>query len=165
MSANKPLTRKQQFWLEHIKAAEASQQSLASYAQEHSLPIKNFYNARSGIELAAGGFKLAAMKEMAADNLPNDVDALNALLLTAHKKIDSLKQRLSAVIYHYDPGRGQAVAKRLLTEYCGYLQTDAWHAYDAVHDENIIAVACWALAKSKPSPKLKQAIAFIQKRY
>lgn len=85
----------------------------------------------------------------------------------------------SSVIYHYDPGRGQAVAKRLLAGYRGYLQTDAWHAYDAVHGEDIIPVACWAhsrrkfneaekalpKARQKRSGKIQQAIAFIQRLY
>jgi len=55
----------------------------------------------------------------------------------------------SSIIYHYDPGRGQRVATRLLAGYQGYLQTDAWHAYDAVHSDQITAVACWAHARRK----------------
>lgn len=85
----------------------------------------------------------------------------------------------SAVIYHYDPGRGKAVPERLLSDYQGYLQTDAWHAYDAVHGDTIIAVGCWAHARrkfkdaEKAQPKSKQtragriqkAISYIQKLY
>jgi transposase len=85
----------------------------------------------------------------------------------------------SSIIYHYDPGRGQAVPKRLLEGYCGYLQTDAWPAYNAVHSEHITAVACWAharrkftdaekalpKAKRKRSGKTYQAIRYIQKLY
>lgn len=68
----------------------------------------------------------------------------------------------SAILYHYDPKRGQAVPQRLLSEYRGYLQTDAWHAYDAVHGEDITAVGCWAHARrkfkeaQKALPKAKQ---------
>jgi transposase len=87
----------------------------------------------------------------------------------------------SAIIYHYDPGRGQAVPTRLLEGYSGYLQTDAWHAYDAVHGEHITAVGCWAHARRKfkqaekalPKSKRKrngnskthQAIVYLQKLY
>lgn len=68
----------------------------------------------------------------------------------------------TSLIYYYDPGRGQAVAQRLLAGYQGYLQTDAWHAYDAVHGEHITAVGCWAHARrqfkdaQKALPKSKQ---------
>jgi hypothetical protein len=85
----------------------------------------------------------------------------------------------SSLIYHYDPGRGQAVAQRLLAGYQGYLQTDAWHAYDAVHGEHITAVGCWAHARrqftdaQKALPKSKQkrggaiqqALDYIKKLY
>ena len=50
MPLNKRLTSKQQYWLDHINAAEESQQSMAVYAQKHNLPIKNFYNARSALK-------------------------------------------------------------------------------------------------------------------
>lgn len=85
----------------------------------------------------------------------------------------------SSILFHYDPARTQAVAKRLLEDYQGYLQTDAWHAYDAVHSERITAVGCWAHARrkfkdaQKALPKTKQArdgkltkaLNFIQKLY
>lgn len=85
----------------------------------------------------------------------------------------------SSIIYHYDPGRGQEVATRLLEGYQGYLQTDAWHAYDAVHSKGIVAVACWAHArrkfkdaekalpkgKRKSNPSLQRALGFIQALY
>ena len=89
----------------------------------------------------------------------------------------------SSILYHYDPGRGQTVAKRLLDGYRGYLQTDAWHAYDAVHSEDVIAVGCFAHARRKfkeaeqalPKSKRKrigneagkthQALKFIQQLY
>lgn len=85
----------------------------------------------------------------------------------------------SSIIFHYDPGRGRAVTQRLLLDYEGYLQTDAWHAYDAVHSEVITAVGCWAHARRKfkdaqkalpkakqnTGGKLQQALAFVQKLY
>lgn len=84
-----------------------------------------------------------------------------------------------AIIYHYDPGRGQAVAKRLLAGYQGYLQTDAWSAYEAVHSDTVTAVACWAHARRKfieaekalpknqrkRSGRIHQALAYIAKLY
>ena len=87
----------------------------------------------------------------------------------------------SSILYHYDPGRGQAVAKRLLDGYRGYLQTDAWHAYEAVHSDDVVAVGCFAHARRKfkeaekvlPKAKRKgheagkthQALKFIQQLY
>ncbi|MCI0504592.1 MAG: IS66 family transposase [Gammaproteobacteria bacterium] len=85
----------------------------------------------------------------------------------------------SSLIYHYDPGRGKAVPKRLLADYQGYLQTDAWHAYDAVHSDAITAVGCWAHARrkfkeaqkalpksqQKRSGRIEQALSYIQKLY
>ena len=44
-----------------------------------------------------------------------------------------------SIIYHYDPGSGQATAGRLQ----GYLQSDGRHAYEAVHSDDLIGVACW----------------------
>ena len=81
-----------------------------------------------------------------------------------------------SVIYHYDPSRGQQVVLRLLSGYQGHLQTDAWQAYEAIHSDAVIAVGCWAHARrkfkdaekaqgKKASPKLMQAIAYIQKLY
>lgn len=80
-----------------------------------------------------------------------------------------------SVIYHYDPGRGQAVVKRLLEGYRGYLQSDGWHAYEAVHDNDIIGVACWAHVRRKfkdaekanktRSPRIKHAVLTIQQLY
>jgi len=85
----------------------------------------------------------------------------------------------SSIVFHYDPGRGQAVPQRLLMDYEGYLQTDAWHAYDAVHSEAIVSVGCWAHARRKfkdaekalpksqknKTGKTQQALSFIQKLY
>lgn len=85
----------------------------------------------------------------------------------------------ASIIYHYDPGRGQHVPQRLLAGYQGYLQTDAWHAYDIVHGEQITAVGCWAHARrkfkeaEKALPKsqqtqrgpIQQAIHFIKQLY
>lgn len=87
--------------------------------------------------------------------------------------------RQSAILYHYDPGRGQAVPQRLLDGYRGYLQTDAWQAYAAVHGEHITAVGCWAHARrkfkdaekalpksnGKRSGPIQQAIGYLQQLY
>ena len=80
-----------------------------------------------------------------------------------------------SVIYHYDPGRGQAVVKRLLEGYQGYLQSDGWHAYEAVYSDDIIGVACWAHVRRKfkeaekanktGSTRIKHAVATIQRLY
>jgi hypothetical protein len=54
------------------------------------------------------------------------------------------------VLYHYDPGRGAEVAKRLLEGFSGYLQTDGYagyHAAVAVH--GLTPVGCMAHARRK----------------
>ena len=38
-----PLTRKQQFWLDHIQAADRSNGSIAAYAAQHSISAKALY--------------------------------------------------------------------------------------------------------------------------
>ena len=43
MNTDTQLTSKQAFWLEHIQAADRSDQSLSSYAQTHELNVKQFY--------------------------------------------------------------------------------------------------------------------------
>ena len=65
--------------------------------------------------------------------------------------------------------------KRLLEGYQGYLQSDGWHAYDAVHSEDIIGVACWAHVRRKfkdaekanktKSTRIRQAVATLQRLY
>lgn len=37
------LTPKQQFWLDHLRACERSEQSMKGYAQHHGLSISAFY--------------------------------------------------------------------------------------------------------------------------
>ncbi len=41
------LTQKQEFWLAHVKQAEASDGSLSAYAKQHQLNLKLFYNMRA----------------------------------------------------------------------------------------------------------------------
>ena len=42
----KPLTAKQQFWFDHISAAQRNGQSLSDYAAIHQLNLKALYNWR-----------------------------------------------------------------------------------------------------------------------
>ena len=44
---SKPLTQKQQYWLEHSRAADNSHLSFSAYAKEHQLNIQAFYNYRN----------------------------------------------------------------------------------------------------------------------
>lgn len=87
----------------------------------------------------------------------------------------------SAILFHYDPSRGQAVAKGLLADYRGYIQADGYEVYAAVaaSSENITLVGCMAHArrkfdeavkaqgkKGKPkSGKAMMGLAYIQKLY
>jgi transposase len=60
------------------------------------------------------------------------------------------------VRYHYDPGRGAGVAKRLLEGFEGYLQTDGYDGYNAVVAANdLIHVGCWAHARRRFSDAVK----------
>ena len=45
--APKPLTRQQRYWLEHIKACEASGRPVAVYAREQGLAAQALYNWKS----------------------------------------------------------------------------------------------------------------------
>lgn len=44
---SKPLTKKQQYWLDHSRAADSSHLSFSEYAKEHQLNIQAFYNYRN----------------------------------------------------------------------------------------------------------------------
>ena len=60
------------------------------------------------------------------------------------------------VLYHYDPGRGAGVAKRLLEGFRGYLQTDGYDGYNtAVATHHLIHVGCMAHARRRFSDALK----------
>ncbi len=41
-----PMTAKQQYWMSHLEAADASQMSLTDYAKANGLKAKDLYNAR-----------------------------------------------------------------------------------------------------------------------
>ncbi len=82
------------------------------------------------------------------------------------------------VLYHYDPGRGAAVATRLLDGFKGYLQTDGYDGYNAVvASNNLIHVGCMAHARrrfhdavkaqgrNKTRGKAHRGLALIQKLY
>jgi transposase len=54
------------------------------------------------------------------------------------------------VLYDYVPSRGGAVVKKLLTDYCGILQTDGYAAYDAfVTGRDVVHVGCLAHCRRK----------------
>lgn len=60
------------------------------------------------------------------------------------------------VLYHYDPGRGAGVAKRLLDGFTGYLQTDGYDGYNAaVATHRLMHVGCMAHARRKFSEAVK----------
>jgi transposase len=55
------------------------------------------------------------------------------------------------VLFEYDPTRSASVPKRLLEGYCGYLQTDAYPAYQSAVGEQagIVRVGCMAHCRRK----------------
>ena len=80
------------------------------------------------------------------------------------------------ILYHYAPGRGAEVAKEMLGNYEGYLQTDGYEAYDRACEtaENVVHVGCWAHVRrkffdaqksSKKAGSAEMALAMIAKLY
>lgn len=54
------------------------------------------------------------------------------------------------VVYHYSPTRSGEVARQLIGDYRGYVQTDGLGIYDFLDsDANIVHVGCWAHARRK----------------
>jgi transposase len=77
------------------------------------------------------------------------------------------------VVYDYTPDRSGEGPKRMLEGYQGYLQADAYSAYDALYaGKTIIEVGCWAHARrkfdeAKTSDAIRAhvALALIQRLY
>lgn len=54
------------------------------------------------------------------------------------------------VIFHYSPSRSGDVARKLIGDYHGYVQTDGYAAYNFLDSrEDIVHVGCWAHARRK----------------
>lgn len=54
------------------------------------------------------------------------------------------------LLYHYDPSRSAQVAKDLLTDYKGVVQSDGYSGYDFLESHpNIVHSGCWAHARRK----------------
>jgi transposase len=55
------------------------------------------------------------------------------------------------ILYRYEPSRGADVARQIIGDYSGYLQTDGYDAYDvACRDrQDLVHVGCWAHARRK----------------
>ena len=85
------------------------------------------------------------------------------------------------ILFHYAPGRGGTVAKHLLENFAGYLQTDGYAGYREVcRSEHVTGVGCLAHARRKftdalkalPKPaqqkktgRVQKALAFIEQLY
>jgi len=54
------------------------------------------------------------------------------------------------VVYDYTPDRSSNGPERFLNDYLtGYLQSDAYAGYNAIHERGIIPVGCWAHARRR----------------
>jgi transposase len=63
------------------------------------------------------------------------------------------------VLYDYDPSRSQQVPIRLLDDFAGFLQTDAYEGYSAVIRKNgITSLGCWAHVRRKFDEALKAQV-------
>lgn len=78
------------------------------------------------------------------------------------------------ILYEYDPSRSQAVPRRILEGYQGYLQTDDYQGYDGIaKSPGIARVLCWAHARRKfaeaekvsPGGLAKEALVYIKNLY
>jgi len=55
------------------------------------------------------------------------------------------------ILYHYAPGRGLEVARQMLGDFNGYLQTDGYEVYDRLCEgsANVIHAGCWSHVRRK----------------
>jgi len=83
-------------------------------------------------------------------------------------------QEHPAVVYRFGPGRGSEHAQKILQDWEGFLQTDAYQGYDTLAKGTaIVLVGCWAHARRKffeahktaPSPLTSDALGRIKKLY
>lgn len=74
----KPLTAKQQYWFDHISAAQRNGQSLSAYAEAHQLNIKALYNWRwtfSKRELKQPATQTSFVKVLPPSKVANSIQA------------------------------------------------------------------------------------------
>ena len=96
---------------------------------------------------------LLEQKVIAADETPLNVleNDKKSYMWVYCSGADSLKDKLEdvkhIVLYDYYPGRNAQAAKDFLGRYSGYLQTDAYAAYDTL--TQVTNVACMAHARRK----------------
>jgi transposase len=80
------------------------------------------------------------------------------------------------ILFHYAPSRGAQVARQMLGDYQGYLQTDGYEVYDQVCDgaKNVVHVGCLAHVRrdfhdahknSKKAGSAEEALATIARVY
>lgn len=77
------------------------------------------------------------------------------------------------VLFDYQPGRSREAADHVLADFKGYLQTDAYAAYDKIGKrEGVTHLNCWAharrvfdQAKDNDKERAQKALTFIQQLY
>jgi transposase len=72
------------------------------------------------------------------------------------------------VLYDYQEGRSGEFAKKYLSGYSGYLQTDGWNGYQKLEEQGVTLCGCWAHARRKfkealvvyadPKPDLRELV-------
>ena len=63
--SNKPITERQQFWLDHLKAADDQGMTLVAYAKDNDLKVKDLYQWKTS--LTRRGFWAASTVTKSAD--------------------------------------------------------------------------------------------------
>ena len=115
------LTERQQYWLEQIRACEASGKTIAAYAAAHELSAQAMY----------------AGKQMLVRKGILQMDETTVQILQEPGKTTSSESYLwiqrsgpptqPVVLYDYAPGRGAGVPKRLLDGFTGSDLTTPCH--------------------------------------
>ena len=149
------ITERQQYWLDHIRAAAAFDGNLAEYARSAGLKPKELYSWK-GI-LRSRGLLVQPLVNLLRDRLlAYDIVCMDETRLQVLKEPGKRAESQSylwvqrggppdppIVLYDYDPSRSQRVPILLLEGFSGYLVTDGYEGHGKVCVEyGLTAVGC-----------------------